>query len=86
MDQHDDVDPRLGTASSCPTCGRPAESGTGGWSTCTCGRSWPVHPIEVPVQARDDLGTASLTVDRLRSYLHGPVTPAERAAARWFEK
>jgi len=82
MHQHHDIDPWLTGAACCPSCGRPAESGTAGWSTCACGRSWPTHPAEIPAAARDDLGAAALTVDRLRSYLHGPVTPAERVAAR----
>jgi hypothetical protein len=37
--------------------------------------------VEVPHDF-DHLGGAALTVDRLRQYLHGPITPAERAAAR----
>lgn len=32
----------------------------------------------------DDLGSAAVTVHRLRHFLHGPATPAERAAARRF--
>lgn len=83
MDAYQD-DPRLPVAATCPRCAHPAYAGTGGWSTCRCGRSWAVHPAEVAdvVEPLDRLDGAALSVDRLRAYLHGPTTAAERAAAR----
>ena len=41
----------------------------------------PLDPAGTAGTAGDDLGTASLTIDRLRAFLHGPTTAAEHAAA-----
>lgn len=76
------TDPRHSRA-ACPRCTRPAEAGTGGWSVCTgCGLSWPAHPVEVGAELLDDLGAASLTVDRLRRSLTAPAAPLAEATAR----
>lgn len=79
---HGGVLSAMNPAPCCPSCGQPSSAGTGGWSTCRCGRSWPVHAAEVPPEPLDVLSAAALPLDRLRNYLHGPVTPAERAEAR----
>lgn len=47
-----------------------------------CGKQWQREPVEVSAVERDDLSTASLPTDRLRTSHARPQTPADRAEAR----
>lgn len=72
-------------AQPCPRClFDGGNAGNNAREFCrSCGYSWQVIPAEVPAaEPGDDLGTVSLTIDRLRRFLHGPPTAADRAEAR----
>ena len=69
----------------CPRClFDGGNAGTSARQFCrSCGCSWQVVLAEVPANHLvDDLGAASVTLDRLRRFLDGPPTDAERAEAR----
>lgn len=47
-----------------------------------CGNQWQREPVEVSAVERDDLGSASISMDRLRTSHARPQTAADRAEAR----
>jgi hypothetical protein len=74
----------------CPRCDWPAPIGTGARAVCThCGFQWQADPPAVsprrPLdQHPDDLGVAAEPLARIRGFMSGPQTDADRAAARRF--
>lgn len=84
MDEHGGMQPPLHAPDRCRRCGFHGRSaGTGSRRHCrSCGHDWQVLSAEVSQrEVPDDLGTASLTTDRIRRFLRAPQTPAERAEA-----
>lgn len=47
-----------------------------------CGNQWQREPVEVSAVERDDLSSASLPMDQLRTSYARPQTAADRAEAR----
>ena len=67
----------------CPRCRTSSAAAFGARYICgQCGNQWQVTSTELPAVEPDDLGSASVTTGRLRTFLARPQNAAERAEAR----
>ena len=67
-------------ATRCPCCRISSGFSFGAGYLCgQCGNEWPADAVEA---GADDVSSASVSLDRLRAFLDGPLTDTERVEAR----